>query len=204
MNRDPLTPQPERHHLPRLAPEFYQGFAAVTWTITLEPRATGWVDSLFHAHFRELLLHAAAREHLFCPTYVIMPDHVHLLWMGVRVVSDQLKAMRFLRKYLQRELTRRSTAGQEFLLQKQAHDIVLREKDRTRGALASLSFYILDNPRRKGLVEHPREWPYLGAMAPGYPFLYPFDEDFWPMFWQFYYEQREPTPKDPPGQKSTP
>ena len=103
----PLTPQPERHHLPRLAPEFYQGFAAVQWTVTLEPRATGWLDTAFHADFRELLLHAAAREGLFCPAYVLMPDHLHLLWLGMRATSNQLQTMRFLRKYLQREALRR-------------------------------------------------------------------------------------------------
>ena len=63
----PLTPQPPWHHLPRLAPEFYRAFSVVLWTITLEHRATGWLDDLFHARFRELLLHAAAREGLFCP-----------------------------------------------------------------------------------------------------------------------------------------
>ena len=71
-------------HLPRLAPEFYRGFAVVHWTITLERRATGWLDDLFHLHFRELLLHAAARQGLLCPAYVLMPDHIHLLWMGLR------------------------------------------------------------------------------------------------------------------------
>ena len=29
MKHAPLTPQPEWHHLPRLAPEFYRGFAVV-------------------------------------------------------------------------------------------------------------------------------------------------------------------------------
>ncbi len=194
MRPAPLTPQPEWHYLPRLAPEHYQGFAAVQWTITLEPRATGWLDAAFHAHFRELLLHAAAREGLFSPAYVLMPDHIHLLWLGLRVVTDQSNAMRFLRKYLQREFTRRSTKTRSFKLQRQAHDSVLREADRTRGALAKSCFYIMDNPRRKGLVEHPRDWPHLGAMIPGHPFLHPLEEDFWPDFWKFYKEHREPTP----------
>jgi hypothetical protein len=185
------------HHLPRLAPELYRGFAAVLWTITLEPRVTGWLDDLFHSHFRELLLHASAREALYCPAYVLMPDHIHLFWLGHRVASNQMDAMRFLRKYLQHELTQRSPTGVEFRLQKQAHDSVLREKDRTRGALASACFYVLDNPRRKGLVAHPRDWPYLGAIVPGYPFLHPLAEDFWPLFWRFYYQQRDPVPKDP-------
>jgi putative transposase len=197
MRLPPLTPQPECHHLPRLIPENYQGFAAVLWTITLEPRATGWLDDQFHAHFRELFLHAAAREGLFCPAYVLMPDHLQLLWLGLRVASNQANAMRFLRKYLQREFTRRSPSGVEYRLQKQSHDSVLTEKDRTRGALAKACFYVLDNPRRKGLVKHPRDWRHLGTVVPGFPFLHPLEEDFWPSFWKFYQNQREPTPQAP-------
>jgi hypothetical protein len=153
----PLMEQPEMHHLPRLAPEFYRGFAVVLWTITLERRAKGWLDDRFHLHFRELLLHAAAREGLFCPVYVLMPDHLHLVWLGLRVDSDQRNAMKFIRKHLAAELARRSPAGVEFELQKQAHDSVLREKDRLRGAFEKSCFYVLDNPRRKNLVEHPRD-----------------------------------------------
>lgn len=194
MRPPPLTPQPDWHHLPRLAPEHYQGFAAVLWTMTLEPRATGWLDNHFHAHFRELLLHAAVRENLFCPAYVLMPDHMHLLWLGMWAASNQSNAMRFLRKYLQREFARRSPSGVEYQLQKQSHDSVLIEKDRTRGALSKACFYVLDNPRRKGLVEHSHNWPHSGALVPGYPFLHPLADDFWPSFWKFYQEQREPTP----------
>src|SRR5690349_16533138 len=94
MRPPPLTPQPPQRHLSRLAPEFYRAFAVVHWTITLERRATGWLNDSFHAHFRELLLHAAVREGLFCPAYVLMPDHMHLIWMGLRVNSDQRNAMK--------------------------------------------------------------------------------------------------------------
>ena len=182
------------HHLPRLDPEFYRGFAVVQWTITLERRATGWLDERFHAYFRELLLHAAAREGLFCPVYVLMPDHLHLIWMGLRADSDQRNAMKFLRKHLAVEFARRSPTGVEFELQKQSHDSVLREKDRIRGAFEKSSFYVLDNPRRKGLAAHPRDWPWLGTVVPGYPFLHPLSDDFWELFWKIYMEKREPTP----------
>ena len=76
-----------------------------------------------------------------------MPDHLHLVWLGMRVASGQLKAMRFLRKYLARELARRSRTGVEFELQRQAQDTVLREQDRTQGALASACFYIITGSR---------------------------------------------------------
>lgn len=194
MKTVPPTVQPEWHHLPRLAPEFYRGFAAVLWTITLERRAMGWLDDSFHLHFRELLLHAAAREGLFCPTYVLMPDHAHLVWLGLRVDSDQRNAMKFLRRQLAQKLAGRSPTGVEYELQKQSHDKVLREKDRMRGAFQKTCFHVLDNPRRKELVNHPSDWPYLGSVVPGYPSLHPLSEDFWEQFWKLYQRQREPSP----------
>jgi REP element-mobilizing transposase RayT len=187
----PLAPQPEWHHLPRLDPQCYRGFAVVLWTITLERRATGWLDETFHASFRELLLHAAAREGLLCPAYVLMPDHLHLLWMGLRADTDQRNAMRFLRKHLAVELDRRPRDGAEFKLQKQSHDFVLREDDRRRGAFQRTCFYVLNNPSRKNLAGHPRDWPFLGAVVPGYPFLHPLDDDFWEQFWKLYQRERE-------------
>ncbi|MGA2180242.1 MAG: hypothetical protein ABSH15_11760 [Verrucomicrobiota bacterium] len=135
MRPAPLTPQLEWHHLPRRAPEFYRGFAVVQWTVTLERRVRGWLDENFHLHFRELLLHAAAREGLFCPVYVLMLDHLHFVWMGLRADSDQRNAMKFLRRHLALELARRSTNGGAFELQKQSHDSVLREKTGCAGRL---------------------------------------------------------------------
>jgi len=92
------------------------------------------------------------------------------------------------------EFLRRSPAGGQFELQKQAHDSVLREKDRLRGAFEKSCFYVLDNPRRKGLVNHPRDWHSLRAVVPGHPFLHPLADDFWELFWKIYCEKREPAP----------
>jgi hypothetical protein len=116
------------------------------------------------------------------------------MWMGMRVNSDQRNAMKFLRKHLTVELTRRSATNETFELQKQSHDHVLREEDRRRGAFAKACFYVLDNPRRKGLVKNPGEWGFLGAIVPGYPFLHPLADDFWEMFWKIYQREREPVP----------
>ena len=189
------------HHLTRLPGEYYQAFAVVHWTITFELRATGWLDEAFHAHFRELLLHAAAREGLFCPAYVLMPDHVHLMWMGLKRTTDQRNAMRYLRRFVQIELTRRAGPGHPpYELQKQSHDSVLREPAREQDAFAAACFYVLSNPVRAGLVEYPSDWPWLGAIVPGYADLHPLNSNFWPLFWKLYQEHREPgdLPKLPP------
>ena len=117
---------------------------------------------------------------------------MHLLWMGLKLTSDQINAMRFLRQYLQVEFTQRSLPdGPLYQLQKQSHDNVLREEERKQGAFAAACWYILENPVRSGLVTHPREWNWSGAVIPGYPDVHPLTEDFWQLFWKLYLSHRE-------------
>lgn len=166
-------------HLPRLAPEFYRGHAVVFWTHTVADRATGWLSGRFHGAFRETMLHAAARENLLCPIYVLMPDHLHLVWMGIADTSDQRTATTFVRTQLEPFLA-------PHIWQHQPHDHVLRENEREHDAFASTWHYIAENPVRKGLVSAARDWPYLGSIAPGYPRLHPLDETFPSLFWRIY------------------
>jgi putative transposase len=177
--------KPRTHYLPRLEREFYQGDAVVHWTLTVFDHGTGWLDDSFHLKFRELLLHAAAREGLFCPVYCLMPDHIHLVWMGLRADSDQKNGMAFLRTYLEPLLSPHQ-------FQPQAYDRVLREEERKRDAFAKVCFYILDNPVRAELVKEPAAWPFCGAIIPGYPKLHPLDENFWPKFWKIFGQARQP------------
>jgi putative transposase len=172
-------------YLPRLAREYYQADAVVHWTFSVSERQRGWLDELFHARFRELILHAAVREGLFCPTYCLMPDHFHLVWMGLRPDSDQLHGMAFLRTHLEPNLA-------PLKFQHQAHDHVLNEHERHRHAFASACRYILENPLRAELVKHPREWPFIGTVLPGYPRLHPLQDDFWETFWKIYAKAKHP------------
>jgi putative transposase len=133
------------------------------------------------------MVHAAAREQVWCPVYSLMPDHLHFVWMGMRRGSDQLDGMRFLRRHLAPALSPR-------VFQHQAHDHILREEERERGAFASVCFYILANPVRAGLVEKAEDWPFSGTIVPGYPDLHPTREDFWPLFWRLYAAEREKEP----------
>jgi putative transposase len=117
-----------RFYLPRLNRAAYQGRAVVHWTLTLESPGTGWLGSEILGAFRELMLHTAAREGLCCPAYCLMPDHIHLVWMGLRPTTDQRNAMAFLRTQLKRLI-----APARF--QRQAHDHVLRPGERRQGGL---------------------------------------------------------------------
>jgi REP element-mobilizing transposase RayT len=161
------------------------------WTLTLEKCATGWLHETFHLRFRELMLHSSVRQNLWCPTYCLMLDHLHLVWMGMRRDSDQRNAMRFLRKHLTPLL-------KPHTLQWQSHDHVLREEERRRGAFASACFYILANPVRADLVKDVTDWPFTGAIVPGYPTLHPADDGFWELFWELHTAEREKEPQPPP------
>lgn len=131
------------------------------------------------------MVYAAAREGLLCPMYCLMPDHLHLVWMGLRLDSDQHNGMAFLRTYLEPLL-----APAHF--QPQAQDRVLREEQRQRNAFAKVCFYIAENPVKAELVESVQDWPFTGCILPGYPKLNPLDDDFWPKFWRLYGKLRQP------------
>jgi putative transposase len=165
--------------LPRLAREYYQGRAVAMWTHTIEKRAQGWLDDAFYRRFRELLLHAGSRYQLICPSYTLMPDHWHLVWMGLDESSDQHLATAFLRKHVQPLLGKAR-------LQDRAHDHVLRDDERKRGVFQDMCGYVLKNPERAGLRSDWREWPFLGAMVVGYPVFDPREAGFWEDFWKIY------------------
>jgi putative transposase len=171
------------HYLPRLSPEFYQGDAVVHWTMPVAKRATSWLNEAFHFRFREIVLHAASREGLFCPVYCLMPDHIHLLWLGLDRDTDQRNGMSFLRTHLKPILG-------PFKLQHQAHDHVLSGEERKRNAFAKICFYILANPVRAGLIKQTEAWPFSGSIIAGYPDLHPLDAGFWPLFWKLYLSTR--------------
>jgi len=169
----------EKGHLPRLSPEFYQGRAFVHWTLTVEQRATGWLTPAFHEQWRLTLLHACARYQIACPAYVLMPDHIHLLGLGLDDHSDQRQAVEFLRKHLRAVLSPATW-------QNQAHDQVLRDSQRERGAFQTVAQYILDNPVRAGLVSRRSDYTFLGGCVAGYPDLSVYRDDYWERFWRIY------------------
>ena len=175
-------------YLRRLPPEYYRGRAYVHWSLSIEDRRTGWLIPAFYYKFRELLTHASYRYALCCPVFCCMPDHIHLLWVGVLDESDQLLAMRYFRKHLNLVLDK-----VQCKLQNQAYDHVLREEELERTAFEEVVEYIARNPERKGLVEPGgfRAYPYTNCLVPGYPELTLWQPDYWERFWRVYAYLRE-------------
>jgi len=133
------------------------------------------------------MLHTPARERLFCPVYCLMPDRIHLVWMGLDAETDQLNGMSFLRTYLKPLLH-----PQE--LQHQAFDHVLEEAERGDDAFETACAYVLENPLRAGLVKRVEDWPHTGCILPGYPTLHPLQPEYWSKLWKLFRSKRaQPT-----------
>jgi hypothetical protein len=49
---------------------------------------------------------------------------------------------------------------------------------------------------RRRALQHAKDWPFAGAIVPGYPELHPLEEDFWLLFWKLYLAARAPDAGD--------
>jgi len=170
---------PDRDHLKRLPRAYYQNDAIVHWTLTILNRRTGWLTVPFLYRYRELLTHTMFRYGLTCPIFCLMPDHIHMVWMGIVEGSDQLNAMKHFRTRCDKSLERIG-----YSLQDQAFDHVLKNEERRDAEFRNLCEYIARNPERAGLIKNDdfAKYPYSGCLVPGYPELRPFEPDFWGRF----------------------
>ena len=161
----------------------YCGQAYVHWTHTIKDRRTGWLTPIFYYKFRELLTHTLYRFSLVCPIYCLMPDHLHMIWIGFRDESNQLNASRYFRKQIGIVFKK---IGYQF--QHQPHDRVLRESEKKESDFNNLVEYVAMNPERANLVSDDqfRTYPYSDCLLPGYPELTLWQDDFWPRFWRVY------------------
>lgn len=169
----------KRDHLRRLPRGHYQAEAIVHWSITMLGRKQGWLSVPFLYRFRELLTHTMFRYGLACPMFCLMPDHIHMVWMGLCEGSDQLNAMKHLRTRCNDSLRRIG-----FELQDQAYDHVFKEEERRDTEFRNACEYIARNPERAGLVETDEyaSYGFTGCLVPGYPELRPFDRGYWDQF----------------------
>lgn len=134
---------PIQRHLKRLPRAFYQGNACVHWCICIEHRKTGWLLPIFYK-FRELLAHTTFRYRICCPIFCLMPDHMHLMMLGLSDSSDQLNAIKYFRTQLCPVLSKLETQ-----LQEPAYDRVLQEHERQPEAFEAIVEYIAHSPQSR-------------------------------------------------------
>lgn len=102
-------------------------------------------------------LHRAAdATHVELLTFVVMPDHVHLLVLGA---ADDANAIKFMQRFQQFTGYRFKRSQDSELWQHSFFDrIIRRDED-----LLTVARYMLDNPVRSGLVGDQEDWPYSGG-----------------------------------------
>jgi putative transposase len=163
--------------LPRLHDAAYIGNSAIHWTLTTRDRQPLPLCDAFHSDFRENLFHTFSRQHLLCPIYCLMPDHIHMIWMGLSSSTDQRGTMRFFNTYLEPLLYPTK-------LQHQSYDHVLRHEELRGDAFRNGCSYIANNPVRAKLVTEPSAWRYTGFLIPGYPKMDLFSPSYWATFFK--------------------
>jgi len=148
----------DRRHTPRIPTFDYQGTFRYSWTICTHLRRRVFASSDVTATVTSQFLHASEVCDVAVLAYCFMPDHLHLLIEGKREVSCATN-------YVSRA---KQTSGYWFkkrtgqrLWQRMSWDRVLRQDD----DWLEVTRYILANPLRAGLVEHPLDYPYSGSFV---------------------------------------
>jgi len=147
------APRPNTAH-PRL-PEFsYRGTFAYHLTIVSHKRERNLLPA--ERVISQALDEAAAACDFELLAWVIMPDHMHMLTLGLLESSD---CVRFLQRFKQLSAYRFKQRTGSRLWQPSFHDHVAR----TEEDLWALAKYIVENPVRARLCDAIEEWPQMGG-----------------------------------------
>jgi putative transposase len=142
---------------PRRADGFsYVGMARYFLTCCTAQRASLFTDSEVVTQTLTQIRHVLAAPDFVIPAYCFMPDHLHLL---IEATSEGAVLPEAVRVMKQRSAFRFKRRTGRSLWQTGYYDRVLRDDEAT----LSVARYIVANPVRAGLVESPRDYPYLGS-----------------------------------------
>jgi REP element-mobilizing transposase RayT len=144
------APQPNRTHPHRLLPEEYQRLDQMVF-VHFRCRDGHAIDTeavapkIAHA-FADM----ASRFGITIDAYCLMPDHAHILVSVTEAGGDLAKWLRYAKRESARRLARPA------MWQRSYWDRDLRRNDDIESAV----MYLLDNPVRKNLCQHPFDWPF--------------------------------------------
>jgi REP element-mobilizing transposase RayT len=111
------------------------------------------IVDVFVAHLRQ-----ATSESVVNAIYCFMPEHVHAIALGTAESSDALRSMEV---FKQKSGWWLKTNHSAVRWEKSFWDRVIR----STYELASRARYLVDNPVRRGLVKHWRDYPFTGAIG---------------------------------------
>jgi putative transposase len=134
----------------------YVGRHQYSLTFVTDARRTVFVDADVVTLVLTQILRAVSEKHFTVFAYCFMPDHLHLIVGGL---SDDSDCTAFIKAAKQYSGYYYSRAHQRRLWGRYGHDRVIRSDLE----LALTVRYIVANPVRAGLVEHPRDYAFLGS-----------------------------------------
>jgi len=143
----------KHHRLPR---ECYRGRVSASFTLCIEPRELFFTTSPIVRVFVGFL-GKVAEKYNFQALYCFMPDHVHLILLGVSSDADLLRGVGQFKQATGYYLTR-DYPGIRW--QRSFYDRIIRLQE-----LPTHVVYILDNPVRWGLAADWRKYPFTGAIG---------------------------------------
>jgi putative transposase len=142
---------------PRLNPAFYHGLQRCFLTFCTCNRQAFFIEYANVDLVREQILNNAGPQGIAIIAYCFMPDHIHLLVEGV---DDESDVTVFVHQAKQHSAYAFRKATQQKLWQPSYYDRILRDEEET----LRVARYIFENPVRKGIVDTPKDYAFLGSM----------------------------------------
>ena len=146
----------EKQH--RLQEITYKGEIAVSFTLCIKDRFPLFKKAEIVNNFENILTFEVERFFCIIPVYCYMPDHQHLIVSGINSDADTLNLVRRYKQITGYWLSQHQINSG---WQKGFFDHIIRKDE----GLIDTAKYILDNPVRKGLVEHWQDYPFKGAIG---------------------------------------
>lgn len=145
----------------RLAPELYTDANRIYFiTIRAFGDQSPFVRTELNKRVLDVLREEQERQNCAVYTYSLMPNHLHYL---VSPRRDGISVLTFTDQYKGKVTNQSWTLDwRGKLWQPRCYDHIIR----TDESLIAIAEYILGNPVRKRLVEHPEDWPWSGHMNP--------------------------------------
>jgi len=142
----------------RLPPSSYVGQIAISFTACVEYRRRVFHNPSDIEPFIKMMQDQFARFECLAPIYCFMPDHLHVITMGMTHRAGGKRAMDAFKYFSGNYLY---SKGNPFCWQDDFHDRIIRRSEEWRNKV----FYIFQNPVLARLVEDPWTYPLTGTIG---------------------------------------
>lgn len=142
----------------RLDQRRYVGQASYFVTMCCSRRRPIFADCAHAARLVEIVQKHSSTHRFAVHAYCVMPDHLHLLLIGLEPTSDLRAFVKNIKQTSSAEFQKNS---HEVLWQKKFYDRILRKTD----SFDAVAGYIWMNPVRAGLCADARDYCYSGSFV---------------------------------------